>query len=185
MQASTADPVDSSSGDFAGTWRYKVGLGMIIIGHVGLLAGMILPLLGLRAALAGVLIVAGEVLSFSSIVFLGKAGFMAIKKKIFGAVKARYAGPIGPARHYFGIGLLLVCMLTTYTTALYAWTAFATATPENPMPVIWGLDFAQQGTMVVLLFVIGEISILAGIYVLGADWWERVRNAVVWKAQEE
>ena len=46
------------------------------------------------------------------------------------------------------------------------------------------LDFAQQGTMVFWLFLIGEISFLVAIYVLGADWWGKFRRIFVWEAPE-
>jgi hypothetical protein len=66
----------------------------------------------------------------------------------------------------------------------YAWTAFDVITPENPMPAIWGLDFAQQGTLVFWLFLIGESSFLVAIYVLGADWWGKFRRIFVWEAPD-
>jgi uncharacterized membrane protein YkgB len=43
MSTSIQKPDD----DFTRTWRYKVGLGVIIIGHVLLLVGIVLPSLGL------------------------------------------------------------------------------------------------------------------------------------------
>jgi hypothetical protein len=174
--------------DFTRTWRYKLGLGLIIIGNVGLVIGLLLPLLGLapggHAGLVGVLIIGGEVVSLSSIVFLGKEGFKAIKSKVFAFVKAGYAAPVGPVRHYIGIALLCTNILTVYATMLYAWTAFDATTAESPMPAVWGFDFAQQGSLVLWLFLTGEFCFLISIYVLGADWWGRFRNIFVWKEAE-
>ena len=171
--------------DFSQSWRYKTGIGLIIVGHIGLFSGLLLPVLGLntggKAGLVGVLIIGGELLTFLSIAFLGKDGFLAIKKKIFGSFKAGYTAQVGPVRHYVGIALFFVCMLTTYLTVLYAWTAFGAATQDEPMPIIWGFDFAQQGELVIWLFLIGELSLLFSIYILGAEWWERFRDVVVWK----
>ena len=171
---------------FEKTWRYKIGLFMIVVGNGGiLLAVSVLPFLGLSAAVIGAIVVGGEVVSLASIVFLGKEGFKAIKAKLFGAVKAGYTAPVGRARHYAGIALLFTNVLTTYATMLYAWTAFEASTARRPMPEIWGLDFTQQGTLVLWLFLIGEISFLVAIYVLGAEWWGRFRDLIVWNEPDE
>lgn len=189
MAASTGGSTDKPAEDFTRTWRYKLGLALIIIGNGGIVIGLLLPMLGLasggKAGLVGVLIIGGEIVSLSSIAFLGKEGFKAIKSKVFGFIKAGYAGPVGPVRHYIGILLLFANMLTTYTMVFYAWAAFKAITPESPTPVVWGLEFADQGSLITWLFLIGEISFLVAIYVLGADWWGRFRDVVVWKKPEE
>ena len=132
----------------------------------------------------GVLIVGGELLSLSSIVFLGKEGFKAIKSKVFAFAKTGFTAPVGRTRHYIGIAMLCTNVLTSYIVAIYLWDAFGASTAEAPPPVIWGLDFAQQGSMVFWLFLIGEVSFLISLYVLGADWWGRVRNVFVWQKPE-
>jgi len=185
MNATRDQSAEPPASDFTKTWRYKVGLFMIIVGNLGILLGVVLGAVGFGAAVVGALVVGGEVVSLASIVFLGKEGFMAIKSKIVGAVKASYTAPVGKTRHYVGIFLLCATVLTTYTMALYAWAAFERTTPESPMPDIWGLEFAQQGSMVFWLFLIGELSFLVAIYVLGAEWWGKFRNIFVWQAQEE
>ena len=174
----------TASTDFTRTWRYKIGLALIIIGNGAIVVGLLLPVLGLasggKAGLVGVLIIGGEIVSLSSIVFLGKEGFKAIKSKVFGFFKEVYAAQVGPVRHTIGIVLLCANLLTTLTLAAYAWSAFDRTTVESPLPVIWGLDFAQQGSMVFWLFLIGEASFLIAIYVLGADWWGRFRDIFVY-----
>ncbi len=175
--------------DFAKTWRYKLGLSLFILGQVALVAGILLPVLKLapggHSGLVGVLIVGGELVSLSSIVFLGKEGFKALKSKIFGFFKKDYAAPVGPVRHYLGIVLLLTNVVTTYTLMAYAWVSFDRATAETPVPAVWGFDFAQQGSLVLWLFLIGELSFLLAIYVLGADWWGRFRDIFVYHKPEE
>ena len=122
-----------------------------------------------------VLVVGGEVISICSIVFLGKAGFLAIKNKVFAFIKTSYTGPVSPTRHYIGIVLLCTNVITTYLMVLYAYDAFAATTTEDPIPRVWGLDFTEQSSLFFNLFLIGEVSFLIAIYVLGADWWERFR----------
>ena len=170
--------------DFTKTWRYKVGLFMIVVGNLGIVAAVLLGVVGLPAAIVGAVVVGGEVLSLGSIVFLGKEGFKAIKSKIFGAVKAAYAGPVSRTRHRVGIALLLANVVTTYTMMIYAWDAFAAAAADGPTAAVWGLDIAQQGDLVFWLFLIGELSFLIAIYVLGADWWGKFRRIFVWEPAE-
>jgi membrane protease YdiL (CAAX protease family) len=168
--------------DFTKTWRYKIGFTMIVVGNLGILLALFMPALGVGAGAVGTLVVGGEIVSLASIAFLGKEGFKAIKSKFVGAVKASYTGPVGPSRHYIGITLLATNVVIHYIVVLYLWDAFGASTAEGPPPVIWGLDFAQQESLVSWLFLICEISFLSSIYVLGADWWGKFRNMVVWEA---
>ena len=183
MGATTAQS-EGPGQEFTRTWRYKVGLLMIVVGNAGIVVAMLLPIVGVGAGTVGAIVLTGEVVSLASIAFLGKEGFKAIKSKIFGAVKASYTAPVGKIRHSIGLVLLCANVLTTYTMALYAWAAFERATPEDPMPAVWGLEFAQQGSLVFWLFLIGELSFLIAIYVLGADWWGKFRRIFVWEPVE-
>ena len=171
----------ASAADFTRTWRYKVGFTMIVVGNLGILLALVLPALGVGAGAVGAMVVGGEIVSLASIVFLGKAGFKAIKSKFFAFVKASYTGPVGKTRHYVGVTLLCTNVLTTFILAFYAWDSFAAATPTGPHPIVWGLDLAQQASLVEWLFLIGEISFLIAIYVLGANWWGKFRRIFVWE----
>ena len=174
--------------DFTRTWRYKVGLGLIIIGNAILVVGILLPVVGPapkgKAGLVGLMIVGGELISLASIAFLGKEGFKAIKSKIFGAVRAGYVRPVGRVRHYIGIVLLCSNVVTTYLMVLYAWDSFRPASPEGPHLEVWGLGLAQQESLVLWLWLVGDLSFLIAIYVLGAEWWGRVRKLFVWQEPE-
>jgi hypothetical protein len=183
MSNSEQKPQDTTSADFTRTWRYKLGLFMIIAGNGVIVLSLFLPIFGVGAGIIGALVLAGEAVSLGSIIFLGKEGFKAIKSKFTGAIKEGYTGAVSQARHRFGIVLLLANILTTYILIVYAWISFGRATAETPVPDVWGLDIAQQGTMVFWLFLIGEVSFLIAIYVLGAEWWERFRNIFVWKGE--
>ena len=174
----------TTDADFTKTWRYKVGLSMIVVGHLGILSALAMPALGAGAGTVGAIVLGGELLSLASIIFLGLKGFKAIKSKFVGAIKASYTGPVGKTRHYIGIALLCTNVLTTFTLALYAWDSFAASTPQGPIPIVWGLDLDQQATLVAWLFLTGEISFLIAIYVLGGEWWGKFRRIFVWEAPE-
>jgi len=171
--------------DYTRTWRYKTGIFLIVFGHLCLLLGVVLPFINISlGALAGVLIVCGELTIWSSVIFLGKAGFVAIRKKMFRWFKKPYIAKVGPVRHYIGIALLLTNFLTTYILALYAWHSFSAPTPETPFPTVWYLDYSGQGWLVFSLFLIGQVSFLTSFYVLGANWWVRFRDLIIWKAPD-
>jgi hypothetical protein len=82
----------TTDSDFTKTWRYKTGLTMIIVGNLGILFALTMPALGAGAGTVGAVVLGGELVSLASIIFLGKAGFKAIKSKFVGAIKASYTG---------------------------------------------------------------------------------------------
>ena len=172
---------DHPAEDFTRTWRYKIGLFLITVGHLGILIGLLGGVLGLGAATIGALVVGGEVVALASIVFLGKEGFKAIKNKVFAFAKSTYTEPVGRVRHRIGVVLLLTNVATTFLMMIYAWESFEAASAAGPAVQVWGLDIEQQGSLVFNLFLIGEISFLVAIYVLGADWWEKFRRIFVWE----
>ena len=170
--------------DFTSTWRYKAGLTLIIVGNGILLLGIVIPILGAGAGTVSAMVIGGEIVSLASIVFLGKEGFKAIKKKALGLVKSSYTGTVGPSRHYIGISFLSINLVIHYIVALYLWDAFGASTATTTPPVVWGLDFDQQESMVSWLFLVAEITFLSAIYILGGNWWEKFRNMVIWTAPE-
>ena len=184
MASSDNQTTDNPVDDFTTTWRYKVGFAMIVGGNLGILISMLLPLVGVGAGTVGALVLGCELISLGSIVFLGKQGFKAIKSKFFTFVKTSYTGPVSPTRHYIGISFLCINLVTHYIVALYLWDAFDASTATTAPPVVWGLDFDQQESMVSWLFLIAEVTFLSSIYILGGDWWDKFRNIVVWKAPE-
>ena len=185
MSASESQSSKTADQDFTKTWRYKLGFVMIVVGNVGVLAAMPVGLaLGFGVATIGAIVVVSEVLATASIVVLGLEGFKAIKNKIVRAAKSSYTAPVSRTRHRIGIALLLTKVVTTYTMMIYAWDAFAAAKSGGLAAAVWGLDIAQQGDLVFNLFLIGEISFLLAIYVLGADWWGKFRRIFVWEAPE-
>ena len=170
--------------DFTKTWRYKVGLFMIIVGNAGIVGAVLMGFMGLGAATVGAIVVGGEIVSLASIVFLGKEGFMAIKNKVVAFAKSTYTEPVSQTRHRVGIVMLLTSVATTYLMMIYAWDAFAIATAEGAAAPVWGLNIEEQGSLVFTLFLLGEISFLVSLYVLGADWWGKFRRIFVWEASQ-
>ena len=174
----------SPAEDFTNTWRYKAGLTLIIVGNGILLLGIVMPALGAGASTVGTMVIGGEVISLASIAFLGKEGFKAIKNKAFGFLKSTYTGAVGSTRHYLGISLLLASQAVLYINVIYLWQFFERSTDGGSHPIIWGLERTQQDSLLLTLFIIGEVCFLISIYVLGADWWGKFRRIFVWDGSE-
>ena len=180
--SSSEDPsTPKPATEFTRTWRYKLGLAMIVLGNAAILVGALISFAGVGASTVGALVIGGEIVSLASIVFLGKEGFSAIKSKAFAFVKGGYAASVGPTRHYIGIALLCTHVVGSYVVAVYLWDVFGASAADTPPPVVWGLDFAQQESLMLWVFLISEISFVISLYVLGADWWGRVRKVFVWQ----
>ena len=163
--------------NFENSWRYKIGLALIVGGHVILLGAIVLPAVGLlSAAMAATGVVVGEGVALISIAFLGKDGFLAIKNKIFGAVKAGLQKPVGRVRHTVGIVLLLTNFFVAATLALFAWFSY----DAPPGGTVWGLSAEEQPNFYATLFLIGEFSFPIAIIILGGDWWQRFRELFIW-----
>jgi hypothetical protein len=184
MNAPSGQTEATPEADFTKTWRYKLGLAMIVGGNLGIVGAVLMGFMGLSSAAVGAIVVGGEVISLASIVFLGKEGFKAIKAKFLGFLKSSYTAPVSQTRHRIGILLLLTHVATGYLIILYAWEAFGVAAAKGADAAVWGLNLSGQSELVFTLFLIGEISFLVSIYVLGADWWGKFRRIFVWEAAE-
>ena len=170
---------------FSNSWRYKVGLALIIVGHAALLVGFASPMLGFTGGFAATFAVGGEIISLLSIVFLGMEGFKRIKRKILGAIRGGFVSPVGRARHYIGIVLFTLNGVSVWIVLVLVLIIYSRATDEAPTPVVWGLDWKQQLIVTKYLLIGGEVAFVVSIYVLGARGWERLRRFVAWTPDEE
>ena len=185
MSTTEVQSTEKSVKDFERSWRYKTGLFLIVVGHIGMLVLLpALTMMGVGATTASVLFIVSEAMTLSSIFFLGKEGFKAIKAKFTGAIKASWTGHVGKTRHRIGIVLILTNAFTTYVMLVYAWAAFSTETADDPFPQIFGLSYAAQQDLLYWLFLTGEITFLLGIYVLGATWWGKFRSLFLWEGRQ-
>jgi hypothetical protein len=148
-------------------WRLKLsaalfGLSVILpTGGVALVAA--LDLSGaLTASLSGGLLLAGEILGISAVAVAGKSGFAFIKGKIFGLLK-QYGPPNKVSRLRYRIGLVMFC-----APLLFGWLSVyaAGAIPgftQNPLPYALA----------------GDLLLLTSLFVLGGDFWDKIRSLFV------
>jgi hypothetical protein len=165
-------------------WRYRAGLCLFVLGNVMLFSSpIVVPALGFSPAFIGVAVVAAEVLTFSSVFFLGWSGLKQLKSKLFGFFKYDpSARPVGRTRHRIGLFLTFFVSLALDLLGIgLVFLAYEKATPAYPMPMIWGLSHQELGWLVASLFIGSYISLIVGLAVLGDHWWGRFRELFVWQ----
>jgi hypothetical protein len=160
------------------TFRYRLGLGVFIVGNVLATIGMLMPLVGLaKGRMIGVIAVtmaAGEIISASSIFLLGKEGFKELKSRLFAVLKRTPSGePVSRRRHRIGASLLALHVVAQFTALVFPIASHYGVVADGTFPTVLGLERDDQLTWFVGLLVASEALFFAGVYTLGADWWGR------------
>lgn len=146
----------------AGGWRFKLGIGIFIFAFA---LWLLIPLAasgGAPAAriatLTGIVFVANKVLLLTCIAVMGKSGFQQLKSIVFGYAKGLAPiGAVGPTRH--AIGLVMFClplvsaMLEPYVDQFW----------PGLRPNLWQLQ------------ALGDLMLIASFFVLGGDFWNKIR----------
>jgi hypothetical protein len=169
-------------------WRIKIGTWMFYVPFVMFFgAPVIIPLIGFSAsqaaAIVGGIIVAAEIIWFASIPLLGKQGFKQMKSEAFGLLKPK-SGPISQSRHKFGVCMFTVGALGQILLAIGVMVAYFMVGAGDPdLPVI-GLSFEQQAIAYAVIQFAAIGCIMGSVYVLGADFWERLNRVFEWQKPE-
>lgn len=155
----------------AGGWRLKLSATLF-----GL--SIVLPLIGvpivtaldlsrtITASLSGGLLLVGELLGVAAVAVVGKSGYALIKKKVFGFVR-QYGPPNKVSRLRYRIGLVMFCM---------------------PLVFGWGAVYAAHVTpvfnnMSLYYAVGGDLILLSSLFVLGGDFWDKIRSLFIHDAE--
>ena len=150
-------------------WRIKVGFIMFIASMVWPVIIPILLLMGQStgsvAKITGILMVVAEVLMLASVALTGKEGFAYIKQRIFSVLKS-YGPPQTVSASRYKIGLIL------FTAPLLL--AFLA-------PYI-GSIFKEQIAGNIILAITGDIALLVSLFLLGGDFWEKLRSLFIYGA---
>jgi hypothetical protein len=147
-------------------WRFRLGIGMFVFAFA---LWLLIPLAasmgasGPRiAALTGTIFVANKVLLLTCIAVMGKAGFQTLKAMVFGQAKRLApANTVGPTRH--AIGMVMFClplvsaMLESYVDSIW----------PGLRPNLWQVQ------------ALGDAMLLASFFVLGGNFWNKVRALFV------
>jgi len=153
--------------------------GRLTLGFVIVLVGQSFPLLvpvvvaselptEWKTALSGICAFGFPNISiFTAIVLLGKSGFAAIKKKIFGWFKKQFAPPdvVGKLRYTVGLMLFFVPVFLGWSGVYLSGVL--------PMAKIYSTKWA----------LISDSIIIVSLFVLGGDFWDKLRSLFVRKAK--
>jgi len=162
------------------TLRYRLGLGVFIFGNLLAVTGMLLPAFGFASGrmvgVIAIILAAGEIISASSIVLLGKEGFTELKRRLFAVLKRTPSGePLSLRRHKVGVSLLAVHVVAQFLALVLPIASHFESAADGAFPTVLGLSRPEQLRWFVGLLVASEALFFAGVYTLGADWWGRFR----------
>jgi len=147
-------------------WRFKCGIGIFIFALVlwcliPLAASLDVP--GSRiAALSATVFIANKILLIACIAVMGKDGFQQLKGMVFGhAKRLAPVQKVGPVRHTIGL-VMFVLPLLTATLEPYIDQILPGFRPN-----LWQLQ------------VLGDVMLIASFFVLGGDFWNKLRGLFV------
>jgi len=148
-------------------WRFKLGVALFVISMIGpLLALPAIALLGLSAAMtatvSGLTLGGAEVLLIVAAAVMGKSGFAYLKQRAFGLLK-RYGPPAQVGRVRYGIGLVMFVV---------------------PVAFGWAMPYAADllpnlDANLLIYGIVGDALLLASLFVLGGDFWDKLRSLFV------
>jgi hypothetical protein len=177
----TATPPEPEAPKPPPTLRYRLGLGVFVIGNVLATTGILLPAFGLATGrmvgVIAVMLAAGEIISLSSIFLLGKEGFKELKSRLFAVLKRTPSGEsISQRRHRVGASFLAVHVVVQLAALVFPLASHYGIVAEGTFPTVLGLGHEDQLKWFVGLVASSELLFFAGVYTLGADWWGRFRE---------
>ena len=153
-------------------WRFKLGIAMVALAIALWLLILLAGVLGVSAAriaaMTGIVFIANKVLLLACIAVMGKTGFQQLKGIIFGHFKTLApSDTVGPTRHAVGLAMfclpLLSSMLEPYVDHLW----------PGLRPNRWELQ------------ALGDVMLVASFFVLGGDFWNKVRALFIRTVRDE
>lgn len=164
-------------------WKYKLGLALFIIPFpIFFLTPIVIPMLDLSAAhttsIIGGILIGVEVIWLASIPLLGKEGFWELKQKAFGWLKLKDK-PVSRSRHRWGVILLIGSLLTDVILQVFIMVSSILLQKEEVS--LLGLTFSEQTNIHMIIQIMTTLGILASLFILGGQFWEKVKQAFIWE----
>ena len=152
-------------------WRFYGGIMLFVL---GLLSPLFIPLItatalptGWKTALSGLLMLGiPELLWVAAAAFMGKAGFNHIKRKFWGFFK-RMAPPDEVSVGRYRVGLVMFSL-----PILFGWI--------GPYGLRWIPGYESYRLVVNL---IGDVLLISSFFVLGGDFWDKIRGLFIHNAK--
>jgi len=151
-------------------WRLRLGLVIFIIGFASPLLIPLVTASGLstqwKTIISGALALGiPEVFSIVAVAIMGKSGFDYMKERFFTFLK-KHGPPERVGRTRYRIGLVMFCL-----PLLLGWS-------EPYFRHISGFEAHR-----LLVAVIGDLVLVSSLFVLGGEFWDKVRALFVWNAR--
>jgi len=152
--------------------RLYIGGAIFIIGFmspllVPLITASPLPV-GWKTAISGLLLVGiPELAMLVAAAVMGKAGFSYLKQRLFGFLKKHCTPPGAVSAIRYRIGLVLFIF-----PLLYGWAE----------PYISGYFPILEEYRLLFAF-IGDLFVLCSLFVLGGEFWDKLRALFIYKAK--
>jgi len=152
-------------------WRFRLGLTVLIVGWLSPLLIPVISRTGLatewKTIISGLLAVGiPEVFTLAAIAIMGKAGYNLIKEKIFSFLK-KHGPPDRVSLTRYRIGLVMFAL-----PLLIAWLG-----PYGAHRI------PGYETHRFVVSVIGDVMFVASLFVLGGDFWDKVRALFIHHAE--
>lgn len=147
----------------AAGWRLKLGVGLFILSIALPVLGVpLIAVMGLSAGavatVSGALLGGSEVLGIVAVAVMGKSGYAYIKNRVFGFLK-QYGPPAEVGRTRYAIGLVMFAV-----PIAFGWLSPYVA---ERVPGYLGNELTYA--------IVGDLLLLASLFVLGGDFWDKVR----------
>jgi hypothetical protein len=155
-------------------WKFYLGLSLFIYSFATFGIAALIPFFLSPAAAASLVtcvVISGEIGFWASAALLGRPFVDALKAKlaaVFTRRQALAARPISRPRHVFGLILFSLSFITFY---------LAMAIP------FLSLHKSTELTAIVVVAITGELLFVSSLFVLGGEFWERIKALYRWPGQ--
>ena len=149
-----------------GGWRLKLGATLfassIALPAAGVPAVASMGFTGAQTAtVSGVLLVSAELMGLAAVAVMGKSGFEFIKSRVFAFLR-RHAPPDTVGRTRYNIGLVFAVPVLFGALGFYV------------LPLV-----QRTGIDPIFFSLAGDAMLLASLFVLGGDFWDKLRSLFV------
>jgi hypothetical protein len=154
---------DDSSGTAAAGWRFKLGIAIFVLAFASwLLVPLAIAFKAPATAVAkltGTLFITNKLLLVLVVAVMGKSGFQQLKKMAFGYLTP--APTVGPVRHVIGLIMFCLPLISSFLEPYIDHLA------PGFRPNRWEFQL------------LGDLMFIASFFVLGGNFWDKVRALFV------
>ena len=147
------------------SWRFKLGIVIFVLAFALWLLLPIAAAVGVSgtqiAALTGALFIANKVLLLLVIAVMSKAGFQQLKQMVSGAVKLPTETIVSPVRHRIGLAMFFLPLISSVLEP------YVDTVAPGLRPNLWQLQL------------LGDVMLIASFFVLGGNFWDKIRALFV------